>query len=402
MNQEELLGTAIAGFNRIFNEGDFYNAALLGDGFNLSASRTLSVAVKSCLESLKNRENEKIKKLLEKFKLLSDQIFEELSESDAENLVIELAGDYIKPGFEQGNLQLMRNFAEGLKLQTQLFKNSYLKDFVQRFYKIAVNTHNSYLENNDLKSAKFVRDSFDLFIAPIPFELFATLVESSEAYHKSLLESEDLNSAGAFKKDYGIFTKFTVEKSKQTEAEHGVLFVVKALEKKQIQPAMSAINEYNVPKDLVNDAFLTSILNLAKNKLFDDAFTILNEVKIDISSEADKARVVGVFKSVMKDKDYVNATEFAHRFRLQKSYESDAAAKAWKVEFASKRFDKALVLKNKFKIDKKLTLPLSQKTYRDLTAAKDYNMAISIRRSYGIPIGLTDWILELIRLIFTK
>jgi hypothetical protein len=162
---------------------------------------------------------------------LSDKIFEELSENDAENLVIELAEEYIKPAFEQGNLQLMHNFAKEIKLSTRPFQNSYLKELLQRFYKIAVNTHNSYLENDDLKSAKFVRDSFDLFIAPIPFKVFATLVKSSEAYHKSLLEGEDLNSAVAFKKDYGIFTKFTVEKSKQTEAEHGALFVVKALEK---------------------------------------------------------------------------------------------------------------------------------------------------------------------------
>ena len=165
---------------------------------------------------------------------------------------------------------------------------------------------------------------------------------------------------------------------------------------------MSAINEYNVPKELVNDVFLTSILNLAKNKLFDDAFTILDAIKIDLSSEACKARVVNVFKALMKDNDYVNAAEFAHRFRLQKSYESDAANKARHIEFVSKRYDKALALKNKFKLDKKLTLPLAQKTYRELSAAKDYNMALSIRRSYGISIGLVEWILEFIMQIFVK
>ncbi len=241
LRTDELLGITIAEFNRTLNQGDFYNAAIPGKAFNLSASRTLSAVIKACIESLKNHEPDKALKLIDEFKLLTDAVFEEITEKESENLIVGIAGDFIKPSFEQGKLQLMREFATRINLKTQPFNNSYFKDFLQRYYKLAVENHNASLENNDVKSARFIRDSFDLYVAPIPYELFAKLVETAEEYHKSLLSSGDLNLAISFKKDYGLFSQYTIEHSKQTEAEHGTLFVVKALEKKQVQPAMSAI-----------------------------------------------------------------------------------------------------------------------------------------------------------------
>ncbi len=402
LRTDELLGTTIAEFNRTLTQGDFYSAAILGKAFNLSASRTLSAAIKACIESLKNHEPDKALKLIDEFKLLTDAVFEELTEKESEDLIVGIAGDFIKPSFEQGKLQLMREFAARIILKDQPFSNGYLKDFLQRFYKLAAENHNTSLENNDVKSARFIRDSFDLYAAPIPYELFAKLVDSAEEYHKSLLSSGDLNIAISFKKDYGLFSQYTIEHSKQTEAEHGALFVVKALEKKQIQPAMSAIQEYKVPKALVNDAVLTSILNLVDSNSFDEAFAVLEEISVDLSEEGDKARVVSAFKSLMKKGNYLNAVEFANRFKLQKSYVFDAASKAWQDDFAAERYDKAFDIKNKYKLDKNVTLALALKAYEQFIADKDYNMAASIRRSYGIHIGLVDWVIEFFRLVFAK
>ena len=46
----------------------------------------------------------------------------------------------------------------------------------------------------------------------------------------------------------------------------------------------------------------------------------------------------------MQDKDFINAVEFAHQFKLQRSYELDAAIKAWQVEFIEKRHNNAIQL----------------------------------------------------------
>ena len=81
----------------------------------------------------------------------------------------------------------MKEFAEANKLNAQPFNNSFLKDSVRRFYTIAVSAHNSYLKSNNLKSAKFIRDSFNLFVTSLPFDEFTSLVESSKACHKCIV-----------------------------------------------------------------------------------------------------------------------------------------------------------------------------------------------------------------------
>ena len=229
LRKESLMSMTMVAFNKIISEEDYYSAARLGKTFNLSKDRTMSAVIKACDEFIKNGEIEMIHKLIDEFKLLNDAVIGEFSGKDAENFVIELAENFIKPSFDQGKLKLMKEFAEAIKLNSQPFENSFLKDFVRRFYKIAVGSHNTYLKSKDLKSAKFIRDTYNLFVTPLPFDEFSSLVESSEAYHKSLLESDDLNGAIAFKKEYEIFTRFTVENSNKTAVEHGKLFLVRLL-----------------------------------------------------------------------------------------------------------------------------------------------------------------------------
>ncbi len=79
---------------------------------------------------------------------------------------------------------------------------------------------------------------------------------------------------------------------------------------------------------------------------FDEAVAVFEEISVDLSGEGGKARVVSAFKSLMKKRDYLNAVEFANRFKLQKSYVSDAASNAWQVDFAAERYEKALDIKN--------------------------------------------------------
>ena len=157
------------------------------------------------------------------------------------------------------------------------------------------------------------------------------LLLSNRAKHiiNALLENDELNAAIAFKKEYEIFTRFTVDKSKKTAIEHGKLFLVKALENKSIPLAMSGIKEYNMT-----------------NVVVDDAFALRDELKFKPASEAGKARIIEAYKTIMQDKDYINSVEIAHR---QRSYELDAAIKVWQVEFIAKRHENAIKLNNKFR-----------------------------------------------------
>ena len=401
--KEELLGFAIAEFNKAFTAGQVYKAAMLGKVFNFSASRTLSAAIRACIASLSENQDEyRAIELMTEFKLGKDEVFGAILEKDAEKLLDNIKQLLIEPSFAAGKFQLMLELAEAMQLLRREILNKYLKDLSQFYLKEGVKAHNAMLKKGDVKPARMLRDSLNLFVAPIPYENYCTLVEAAEKYHKSLLENDDLAGALAFKKEYGIFDKYKTKKSKEVAAQHGAVFVEKSLEKAQIQPAIMAINEYGVPKEMVNDSVFSAVLDLIEKKSYKDAFAIKNEFQFNITKDKDRARVTGTFKEMMQEKEFEPASEFAKLFRMPRSMIQETAHKEWQLVFNAKKYNEALEIKKRFKIDRKLTLPLAKKRYWSYMNSKEYRMAVSIRNAYRVSIGLIQWIKEFILLLFSK
>ena len=402
LSKEELIGLTITEFNRAFSEGEYYKAAMLGITFKLSYTRTLSAAVKACLSAMEHENFTLAVNIIDRFKLLSDKVFDNISQADIERLLKNLLDNLIMPAFTKGKIQLMHEFAQKIGLTIYSFQHSLLKNFVKYFLRAAIQTHNRLLQNDDVKSARFVRNSFDLFSAPIQYDLYSSLVESAEKYHESILQFGELTDAIAFKKEYGLFFKYTIEDSKETAAKQAAQFIVKSLEKGNIPSAKRAIVEYHVPKELLNNAVFTAVMNLVDKRAFDKAFSTFDVFEVKISKEDDRYRVINVFQDLMKERQYLPAVEFAKRFHLHKSLIDEGAYKAWQIEFNAKRYDAALDIKNRFKLDKKLTLPMARKAYFKYMDAKDYTTARAIRKAYGVPLTLIQWIQELICIIFSR
>jgi len=402
LSKDELISLTIAEFNRAFGKGEYYKAAMLGMIFNFSISRTLSAAVKACLSAMENENFTMAVDIVDRFKLFSDNAIENVAQVEMEKLLKNLLENLVEPAFEKGKIQLMHEFAQKTGLINFSFQHSILKNFEKYFLRAAVQSHNRLLQNNDGKSARFVKDSFDLFSAPIPYELYSSLIESAEKYHDSILQSGELTGAVAFKNEYGLFTRFTIENSKKTAAQQAAQFIIKSLEKADILSAKRAITEYQVPKELINNAVFSAVMSLGAQRIFDKAFSVLDEFEVKISGEGDRFRVVNLFQVLMNEKQYLPAVEFAKRFHLQKSLIEKSAFKAWLNEFNEQNFDTALDIKSDFKLAKRLTLPLARKTYRKFMDSKNYILARTIRKDYGVPIGITGWIFELICILFSR
>lgn len=401
--KDQLLGFAIEEFNRAFTSGQVYKAAMLGKVFKFSESRTLSAAIRACIASLSESQdaNQAIK-LMSTFKLGSDEVFNSILEKDADKLVDFIKQFLIEPSFSTGKFQLMLELAEAMQLLRSQILNEYLRDLAQFYLKEGAKAHNALLKKGEIKPARMLRDSLELFTAPIPYENFCSLVGAAEDYHKTLLKNDDLTGALAFKKEYGIFDKYKTKKSKEVSAQHGAIFVEKSLEKAQIQPAIMAISEYGVPKELVNDSVFSAVLDLIEKKSYKDAFAIKDEFQFNITKEGDRARVSSTFKEMMREKEFDPALEFSKLFRLPRGMIQETAHKEWQQIFNAKKYDQALEIKNKFKIDRKLTQPMAKQRYWAYMNSKEYRVAAVVRKAYAVSIGLTQWIKEFILLVFSK
>ena len=400
--KEELLSFTITEFNRAYDEGDYLTAALLGRRFNLSFTRTVLAAVKSVSELLKTDNGDKVFSLIEQFKLISDEFFEEIPEREIEKFTDLIKNKFIAAAFEQGNYRLMAEFIETTQLTIKPFSNRFIRELVLDFYREAIKVHNAQLNKREVRTARYIRDSFHLFSAPIPFELYATMLQAAETYHETLLKNEDLSNAISFKKEYGIFEKFVLESSYVTLHQQVSQFVTASLEKGRIQQAAAAIQEYSLPREYVNGSVLSAAFKIIENEQFENAGKLYAKFKAVITDEEDKIRTVNAYKELMEKKHFLQAVEFAKWCRLQKSFIDDAALKAWQVEFLAARYDKALDIKERYKIPRSSTRQIAKKVYCNYLNEKDYKMAVHIRRTYRIPISLTEWFVELFKTLFSK
>ena len=402
LQKEDLLSMTISEFNRAYSEGDYYSAALLGKQFSFSLTRTIQAAVKAVQEFLTVGDREKAYSIIEQFKLISDEMIEQMPEREAIKFVEQVRDKFINFAFDQGNYQLMQEFKEATKITIIPFNNHFLKELVLDFYKAAIRSHNELLKKGEVRTARSVRDSFDLFAAPIPFELYATMLLAAEGYHETLLNGNDLNDAINFKKEYGLFDKFVLETSHENLLQQVSQFVSASLEKGQIKPALLAIKEYALPKEYINKSVFLAVLELLSNEQFKDTGTIYAEFKAELPQEENRIQAVNAYKDLMQKKQYIPALEFAKWCRLQKSFVDDAAVKAWQVEFLARRYDEALAIKDHHKVPQSAIRPLARKAYQEYLTRKDYKMAVYIRKTYKVHIGLTEWLIEFFRILFSK
>jgi len=396
INKENLLNETIAEFERAYTSGEYHKAAFLGKKFNLSENQTFTSAIKACTSAVKNEDFELTEKIIKNFNLFSDDTFKIIKEKDAESFLLFMLKNFVEPAFSNRNFDLMKNFAKWTNLLNQPFEHNLLKNFLQKFLGISITIHNKLLQNNDVKSAQFILDSFNLFESRITSSLYNSLIEASENYHNSLFKSGDVPGAISFKNKYGLFDTHVLKNSVENMSNLTVPFVISRLEKGDISTARNVLNEYKIPRKKVNEIIFATILNLNNKQKYNEA----NAIQREFWDKNIKEFVLNKFYELMDKKRYKEAAEFSRKFRLNKSYIEDSIYKAWKDEFLAHRFSAAFDLKRICKISKKRTLPLATITYWDLIKSNKYRMASIIRKSYGVRINFVQLIKEFFRKLF--
>jgi len=396
LNKEDLLGETIAEFDRAYTSGEYHKAAFLGKKFGLSENQTFTSAIQACTSAVKNEDFELAEKIIKNFNPFSDDTFKIIQEKDAESFLLSMFKNFIEPAFSNRNFNLMKNFTKWTNLLNQPFENNLLKNFLQKFLGISIAIHNKLLQNNDVKSAQFILDSFNLFESRITSNLYNSLIEASENYHNSLFKNGDVLGAISFKNKYGLFDTHILKNSVENVSNLTIPFVISKLEIGDISTARNVINEYKIPRKKVNEIIFATIINLNNKQKYNEA----NAIQREFWDKDIKKFVLDKFYELMDKKRYKEAAEFSRRFRLNKSYTEESIYKAWKEEFLSHRFSAAFDLKRICKISKKRTLPLATITYWDLIKSNKYRMAGIIRQSYGVRINLVQLIKEFFRKLF--
>jgi len=402
LKREELLGLTIAAFNEAYKTREYFKAAVLGKAFDFSLRRTLVAAIRAAVGRLKEEDSENALEIIIRFSLISDDAFYAVPQSEAAGFVKALHKYFFEPAFERGNFTLVRDFTKSTELFDIPFQHELLKKLLADFFSIAAEKHNNALRTGDIKSAKFLRESFNLFSPAIANNHFITVLAEVLQCHKNLLKSGDLNGAVALKNDYRLFSTHSLPGSLDETVHEAALFVIAAVEKGDLESSKLAIKEYNIPAHLIDNALFTAVFNLLNKYEYKKAFKILDDFRLNISDQRIKARIKTTYNELIRKKEYIVAAQLAKKLNLGRQLVENGAFRGWRALFVAKKYDEALRIKNSFRLPKKYTNNLAKDAYWHFMENRDYSMAVYIRRSYRISLTLTQRIMEFIKMLFFK
>jgi hypothetical protein len=402
LKKEELLSLTIEEFNNAFAQGQYHKAALLGERFNLSRERTIASSLRACMKLLDMGEIDTAVKMIGNFKLINNEVFEIISEKEADRFYNQIFEKFIRPSIEKGKFKAVVDFVEITKILEENFDYIPQKEFIQKFYTLAAHTHNRLLDDLEEKPAKYIRDSMGLLKKGFPKDLFREIVYSAEKYHNILLSKGQLQNALSIKEEYGLFSKYASGESIDEMHYQVSKFAVKSFINGNFTDARTVIKEYNLPHHLANLAVIEGVTGLLDMNNHNRAFEVLDNFEISMSDEESRIKVKLKYRELMLQKKYMIALNYAKKIRMEKSSIEEAAFRAWEGKFLEKNFDEAFEIKSQNKIPKKRMVPVASTSYKYFMETGEYRLASSIRRTYKVKISLIEWFIEFFLILFSK
>ncbi|MFC1729264.1 hypothetical protein ACFL6I_02910 [candidate division KSB1 bacterium] len=402
LKKEELLAVTITEFNRLYQKENFYNAALLGREFSFSGKRTYGAAMEAVKKEITAGNFERAVELISQFDIFTSEVMAAVGEDETIGFLEFLAHDFVESAFSDNKLSLLKRFTDTTGLLTKPFEDEASQNFVQKFYSIAVMAHSKILKADDAKSALFIRNNFNLYTKAIPQDQFITVIDAALKYHLELLKAGDLKNAVNFKEEYLLFSKYALEGSHEEVEREVALYVVKMLEKGDLSSAKKAIQVYEIDPELIENALFKAMSDIVDKGRFGEVIRIVEDFKLKASENENRQQVQRMFTKMIGAHEYMTAADFAKKLKMGKKFIEDAAFRAWQVDFIAGKYDTAFELKDKFDLPKRMTLELAGQAYWMYMEKKNYEVAVSIRQTYHVPITFMQWIIEFFKVIFKQ
>lgn len=402
LDKENLVRVTIPEFNRALKENEFYKAAVLGREFNFSTKRTNTAAIRAMFKALKTDDFEFAADIQYRFGLISDTVFDSIGEKEAMEFKNNLISHLSSKAFTKGRLNTLKRIVDDSSLLTKTFSSKDILEIKEKLIQQAITAHNSFMKTKDAGAGQFIFKMFDLFNTADGYNAFHSVIEEAFIYHNELLRIGDINRALDVKNQYNLLTKYDFEDLGPSAREEAAAFVVKCMEKGDHKTSKMVISEYRIKPEMIEDALFKLVFQLAGIGKYKDAVSIVYDFSNLIRINQLREKIVLLFKRLTDAGEYLIAADFAVAMDLNRDFVDDASSRAWIRLFKADKHEVALEVKRKYKIPKRYTQEAATKAYWVYINNKDYEMAVHVRKSYRVQISLTQWIMELLSIIFKK
>ncbi len=386
------------GYNRAFDNGEFYAAALLSKEFGLSERKTLLTAIKAFKNAIKKDDAETCKKLEADFNLFNDHSFSTIGDEEGRQF-INLIEENLTDAFRKKQHEYIIELVDGIKVLYKPHVGHLLKGLVRYIFNNSIDLHGSFLHSDDFEKATMLKNRLVFFEESVPVEMKRKVFDQVVEYHNKNLKKNNLELGLKVKEEYQLLGFYSTQESLEAVQSEAINFLRRTIEKGEFKLADKITNEYALPTSDLSDVAKESIGFLIQNEKYNLAFDLILKYKVDTGDFELLDIAKESFKKCMKQGYYDHAANIGLIFDLKNPVVKEAARIIWERFMSAEEYEKARAYRKKFRLQRRVTKDVAKIAY-DLSVEKNkYDLAKQLRQDYSINIGFFDWLMELIRKI---
>lgn len=394
--KEMLKAFALQAFNSSFQHKEYYNAALLAKAFDFPLIRILTAAVKAFIIVLNATNTEGIIQIEKEFNILSDVSFDEIQQPEQDK-IIELVETKIFK-FNSENPEAVIKILGELDLLGKFYRHDSLKGLLKFILTLLCGFHTSFLEQGKAEKAIDIIEHFQLSGDDIPQEIKNNLLQAASKYHDLLLEQYNYSSARKVKDKYAELFKTGIFEDVISSKSATLKFFEQALGKGDLNLAIKAAKEYNIPAAQVKTSAAKAMTKAMDKNNYDEAFAVFKQFQLDGRDENVLSSAKKHFEDALTNNLYELAADLGFFFNLDKDSTKDAAYQAWKRFMKSGKYDKAKALYLRHRLPPRILEATIEEIYQYNIQIGLLTKAQQIRKEYRLKVG----IMTLLREFFQK
>ena len=389
-------------FNIYFENQSYLKALMLGMEFDISRKRTLTAGLRAYINLLEENKVGEFAQLEKNYSIISDRDLSQVDKFEFKNFSKVFIENVVKDFISKEKVDQLAALIDTLKLIENRDFSAYIGSLMKETIAEVALLHNTILSSGNYNSAFRIVVNFKLLSNIVPADTKIRIIETAEKLHHNFMQQDNLLAARTVKENYKLFNENIITNSIETVTNVSSEFLKNSIISGKIDEAMIVIDEYQLKGDKLNEIISTALIKQLKARKFLEAFEIVEELKVNVSSTNIKTEAKASFNEAYENGQMELSTNIARHFKLREKRVINAAFIIWQKQMESGKYEDAVDLRKKMRIPKAKTQEVAKDAYNMLISQGRSVQAVQLRKDYSLNLSIWEIVVELMKKVFTN
>ena len=216
------------------------------------------------------------------------------------------------------------------------------------------------------------------------------------------MQQNNLLAARTVKENYKLFSENITTNSIETVTNVSSEFLKDSILRGKIEESKTVVDKYQFKGEKLNEIVSNALIKQLKARKYLEAFEIVEELKVKVSSTNIKTEVMASFNEAYENGQMELSTNIVRHFKLREKRVINAAFIVWQKQMESGKYEDAVDLRKKMRIPKTKTQEVAKNAYNMLISQGRSVQAVQLRKDYSLNLSIWEIVVELMKKVFTN